>query len=156
MLDLVAWIAIGSWRDAEATADVRTIPACDFAAATLDTLRRRVKRRGHHLAKLDEEPRHRVRIAGKTLRYAAEFFSGLYPGKKAGRRRETFLDALEDLQTELGHLNDLASGRALFDELGIGNADTILAAGKKGDPARLLPKAEDAHDRLIDAKRFWR
>jgi len=156
MLDLVAWIAIGSWRDVEATADVRTTPASDFAAATLDTLRRRVKRRGHHLAKLDEEPRHRVRIAGKTLRYAAEFFSGLYPGKKAGRRRETFLDALEDLQTELGHLNDLASGRALFDELGIGNADTILAAGKKGDPARLLPKAEDAHDRLIDAKRFWR
>jgi triphosphatase len=119
-------------------------------------LRRRVKRRGDHLAKLDEGTRHRVRISGKKLRYAAEFFAGLYPGKKAGRRREALLDALEDLQTHLGHLNDLTSGRALFADLGIENADSILAAGKKGDPSRLLPKAEDAFDRLIDAKRFWR
>ncbi len=156
MLDLVAWIAIGPWRDAEATADLRRTPAPDFAAATLDALRRRVKRRGARLAKLDEEHRHRVRIAAKKLRYAAEFFAGLYPGRKAGRRRETFLEAIEDMQTQLGHLNDLASGRALFDELGIADAETILAAGKKGDPARLLPKAEDAHERLIDAKRFWR
>ncbi len=156
MLDLVAWIAIGAWREAETGADLRAQPAADFAAETLDTLRRRVKRRGRHLAKLDEEPRHRVRIASKKLRYAAEFFAGLYPGKKAGRRREALLGALEDLQTELGHLNDLASARALFDELDIPGAETILAAGKKGDPARLLPRAADAYDRLIDAKRFWR
>jgi inorganic triphosphatase YgiF len=156
MLDLVAWIAIGAWRDDDATADVRTAPATDFARETLDTLRRRVKRRGRHLAKLDADARHEVRIAGKKLRYAAEFFAGLYAGKKAGRRREAFLDALEDMQTQLGHLNDLASGRALFAELDIADADTILAAGKKGDPARVLPKAADAYDRLIDAKRFWR
>jgi triphosphatase len=156
MLDLVAWIATGAWRETEGTAALRAMPAADFSAATLDTLRRRVKRRGQHLAGLDEESRHRVRIAGKKLRYAAEFFAGLYPGKKAGWRRETFLDALEALQTQLGHLNDLASGRALFDELGIGDADTILAAGRKGDPSRLLPKAEEAYDRLIDGKRFWR
>lgn len=156
MLDLVGWIAIGAWREDEARAALRTAPATDFAAAALDRLRRRVKRRGRHLAGLEDDNRHRVRIAAKQLRYAAEFFAGLYPGRKAGRRREIFLGAIEDLQNQLGHLNDLASGRALFDELGIVDAGTILAQGKKGDPARLLPKAEDACDRLIDAKRFWR
>ncbi len=156
MLDFVAWVAIGPWRDADANADIRATPALEFATITLDRMRRRIKRRGRHLARLDEDSRHRVRIAGKKLRYAAEFFAALYPGKKAHRRREAFLDAIEDLQTQLGHLNDLASGRALFDELGIADAETILAASKKGDPARLLPKAEDAHERLIDVKRFWR
>ena len=156
MLDLVAWIAIGPWREAADRADLRARPATDFAAAALDRLRRRVKRRGRHLAELDETARHRVRIAGKKLRYAAEFFASLYPGKKPGRRREALLDALEKLQTQLGHLNDLASGRDLLAELGIADADTALAAGRKGDPARLLPKAEDAYERLIDAKRFWR
>ena len=156
MLDLVAWIAIGPWRESGGNADIRLMPARDFAEHALDRLRRRVKRRGRHFARLDEAARHRVRIAGKQLRYAAEFFAGLYPGKKPSRRRETLLEALEALQTQLGHLNDTASGRALFDELGIADADAILAAGKKGNLSRLLPKAEDAYERLIDAKRFWR
>jgi inorganic triphosphatase YgiF len=156
MLDFVAWLSIGEWRTREATGDTRTVPALVSAARILDKLRRRIKKRGHKLADLDEHDRHRVRIVGKKLRYAAEFFAALYPGKKAGHRREQFLDGIEDLQTALGHLNDLASGRALFAALDIPDADKILATGKKGDAKRLLAAAERAYAELIGTKRFWR
>lgn len=63
---------------------------------------------------------------------------------------------MENLQTELGHLNDLASGRVVLEKLGIANADAILASGKEGDPERLLADAEKAYARLVATKRFWR
>jgi triphosphatase len=156
MLDLVEWVSIGEWRTREETRALRETPGLVTAAQMLDRLRRRVKRRGKHLAKLDEQERHRLRIAGKKLRYTAEFFADLYRGKAARHRRDAFLDAIGRLQKSLGHLNDLASGRALFEELDISDADTILAAGKKADGDGLLADAERAHADLIDAKRFWR
>jgi inorganic triphosphatase YgiF len=156
VLDFVAWLSIGEWREREDNSELRDTPALVTAARMLDRLRRRIKRRGDHLATLGEHDRHKVRIAGKKLRYTAEFFSDLYPGKKASHRRKTFLKAIEDLQTALGHLNDLASGRALFDELGIADADTILATGRKADSKRLLADAEKAYRDLIEGKRFWR
>jgi len=154
MIDLTTWISIGDWRTEPDVADLRDRPALVFAHDALDKLRRRIGKRGQHLATIDEEERHRVRILGKKLRYAAEFFSALYPGKKAGRRRETFLDALERLQAALGDLNDLSNGRALLHALGVANAEALLLA--KHDPERMLAKAEDSLDQLLDGKRFWR
>ncbi len=156
MLDFVEWLSIGGWRKRDDTIELREAPARETAAEMLDQLRRKIKRRGKHLAKLNEHERHRVRIVGKKLRYTAEFFADLYPGKKAVHRREAFLEAIEDLQTALGHLNDLASGRALLEELGIADADAILAASKKSDRKHLLADAEHAHHDLIGMKRFWR
>jgi triphosphatase len=156
MLDFVEWLSIGSWRSREDVKDFRSAPALVTAATVLDRLRRKVKRRGTHLARLDEADRHQVRIASKKLRYAAEFFSDLYVGKKAAHRQAAFLDTIEDLQSSLGHLNDLASGRALLRNLDIADADSILATGKKANRDRLLARAEEAHARLLDVKRFWR
>ena len=42
------------------------------------------------------------------MRYAAEFFETVFPGKKAAKRRTAFLSALEDMQDCLGDLNDIA------------------------------------------------
>ena len=156
MLDFVEWLSIGHWRQRAATAELRATPALITAGAMLDRLRRQIKRRGKHLATLDDHHRHRVRIVGKKLRYTAEFFADLYRTEKAVRRRDRFLVAIAELQTALGQLNDLASGRALLAELGIANADAILASGKKADPEHLLTQAEQAHDDLIEVKRFWR
>ena len=156
MLDFVEWLSIGHWRQRDETAELRATPALVTAAGMLDRLRRQMKRRGKHLATLADHDRHRVRIVGKKLRYTAEFFADLYRSGKAVRRRDRFLVAIEELQTALGHLNDLASGRALLAELGIANADAILASGKHADTRRLLTQAEQAHDDLIEVKRFWR
>ena len=151
ILELVEWFAIGAWRGDAASADARGRSIDAAAAHILDRFRRRLKRRGKHLATLDDEARHRVRIEAKKLRYASEFFASLYPAKKPAKRHRRFLSALEDLQDHLGALNDRAAGREHADRLGI----TI---GGDSGPSRstLLDNAEDAFDALIDARRFWR
>jgi triphosphatase len=155
MLDFVEWLSIGEWRKNNETDELRETPALVTSAQMLDRLRRKIKHRGKHLAKLDEQDRHRVRIVGKKLRYTAEFFADLYRRKKAVDRREAFVKTIEDLQTALGHLNDLTSGRMLFKELGIADASEILATGSNSDQKRLLADAEQAHRDLFKMKRFW-
>jgi len=39
------------------------------------------------LAKLDARARHKLRIHAKKLRYAAEFYKTVFPGKKKQKRR---------------------------------------------------------------------
>lgn len=156
MLDFVEWLSIGEWRTRDETRELREVLALVTAVQMLDRLRRKIKRGGKNLAELDEHERHGLRIVGKKLRYTAEFFADLYRDKKAVQHREAFLEAMENLQTELGHLNDLASGRVVLEKLGIANADAILASGKEGDPERLLADAEKAYARLVATKRFWR
>jgi inorganic triphosphatase YgiF len=153
MIDLAEWLALGDWRLAPADPVLATRLAPDFAADVLEKHRKRIKKRGKNLASLDDEERHRVRIEGKKLRYAAEFFGALYPRKKAQRRREAFLVAIEKLQDLLGELNDLVTGPEVLAALGI--EDDLPVPGKR-EHRKMLDRAEDALDTLIDAKRFWR
>ncbi len=152
-LDLLEWAEIGAWRST--TKPDATLPAREFAGQVLDRYRRRVTKRGKGLRHLDPEKRHKVRIEAKKLRYASEFFTSLFDGKKQTRRAKTFLSALEDLQTALGELNDIATGEALTRELSAKGIDLPVAAGGKGE-RKLLREADAAYDRLVDAKRFWR
>ena len=155
MIDLVAWIADGEWRDAKAADQ----PLPEFAASALDRFWRRVKKDGRDLAKLDDEARHEVRIAGKKLRYAAEFFEALTTGKKRGRRRDAFMSALGTLQEHLGDLNDLATARELTLSLSA-KVGADLGGHDDGRPEvsrkKLLASAERAHAELVDAGPFWR
>ncbi len=153
MIDLAEWLSIGDWR----TRPVDPAGAADdlgsFAAALLDRHRKRLKRRGRGLAGLDDAGRHEARIEAKKLRYAAEFFASLCTGKKARRRHAAFSDAIAELQEHLGELNDQATGEQVLAKLGL---DAALPAIGKHERARHLAKAEDAYDRTIDTKRFWR
>lgn len=162
LLDLLAWTETGAWRALPAAA----VPARDFAAETLDRFRRRVKKRGHNLDRLDPEERHRVRIAAKKLRYGAEFFAALYPGRKTRKRHKTFVAALSDLQDHLGALNDLATAHGVMAGLAepgapAGDGPAVFAAGltvadNEAHAEALLAKAAEAHDALVDVKPFWR
>ena len=51
------------------------------------------------------------------MRYATEFFSPVYEGRKARKRDEAFLSALESLQEHLGELNDLAVSQEMHPDL---------------------------------------
>ncbi|MGH1590125.1 CHAD domain-containing protein [Methylobacterium phyllosphaerae] len=165
VLDLVAWINAGPWlRDeAEGRARLREGPARDFAARELDRRRRQVKRRGRHLDDLSPEDRHKLRIAAKKLRYGAEFFAGLYPDKKAAKRHATFVKALSELQDQLGALNDIATGHEVVQDISgeqtgasAAFAAGLTAADLEARTRKLLAAAADAHEDLVDAKRFWR
>jgi triphosphatase len=167
-LDLIGWINAGPWlRDASGDRPVRRDePARDFADRELDRRRRQVKKRGRRLDRLSPEERHRVRIAAKKLRYGAEFFAGLYPGRKAGRRHAAFVKALSGLQDQLGALNDIATahdvvrGEVVEESGSEAGPSTLFAAGMaaadiEARSGKLLDEAAEAHAELVDAKPFW-
>ncbi|WP_236960358.1 CHAD domain-containing protein [Methylobacterium durans] len=166
LLDLLAWLHTGPWLG-EGADPARDAPARDFAAAVLGRFRKRVRKRGRHLAKLDPEARHRVRIAGKKLRYGADFFASLFPDKTARKRHKAFAAALSDLQDHLGALNDLATAHAVMASLAEGPPGTaasgpalfaagLTAADNEARTRDLLAAADEAHGDLVDAKPFWR
>lgn len=152
-LGIAEWLATGAWRAEPADVTIRDRDIVLFAGERLDRLRKRIKREGKDLAALADDARHEVRKEAKRLRYAAEFFVSLYPGRKARRRLSRFLDRLEALQDKLGSLNDIAAAPALIEQLGL---DITLPTSGKKEHKRLLEDAEDCFDALIDSKRFWR
>ncbi len=99
--DVAAAAQAIEWPDAIAT----------VAPQLLDHAMRRANKRGRHFAQLDPPSRHRLRIALKKLRYAAEFFAPLYPKKTV----KHWLAPLKELQDQLGHLNDVAQVRGVIE-----------------------------------------
>lgn len=153
MLDLTQWLTDGPWLLAASTQDRRNEPVRDFAATALERFRKAVKKQGRHLAKMDDETRHELRKSAKKLRYASEFFSALFEARR--RRYQNFVGALEELQDQLGALNDLATAPEVISRLGIKDdpeADALLGKGKR---KALIGAAAEAYDALVDAKRFW-
>ncbi|GGE17243.1 inorganic triphosphatase [Polymorphobacter glacialis] len=150
MLDFAEWLTLGDWLVNPANVDSRDQPLLPFAADRLQNLRKQLKRRGDGMTDADDETRHEARITAKKLRYASEFFSALYSGGKAGKRRRNFQDKLEKLQSRLGDLNDLATAPQVLASLGIAPAEAPPA-----DRGAMIRDAAAAHAGLIDARRFW-
>ncbi len=123
LLTLGRWLWREPWRDTAEAAGLAQLdqPLAAFASAMLARRHRQLCRRDRHFAQLNEEQRHALRIAAKKLRYAAGFFSGLYP-RKASRR---YLQALADLQDELGVLNDQAVTGRLLEQIGADDRDLL-------------------------------
>jgi inorganic triphosphatase YgiF len=88
-------------------------PAAGPAATVLEARHGRVHRLGRSALEGSAAERHRLRIRLKKLRYAAEFFASLFPG----RRSQRYLRRLTDLQDVLGRLNDLAAADRLLEAL---------------------------------------
>lgn len=151
MLDIAEWLTVGDWLvnpiDAHAS-DQSVVP---FAADRLKHLRKTLRRRGRNMVEANDEERHETRIAAKQLRYASEFFAMLYARGKPGRRHERFLDKLEDLQTGLGTLNDLATAPQVLEHLGIAAGD----APSPLDRATLIQESAIAYRKLVRTKPFW-
>lgn len=87
--------------------------ARDFAARRLAKLRKRLLKKAKGLARQTPEERHKVRIALKKMRYAAEFFESLFRGDAAGR----FSARLAKMQDGLGAFNDMETANTLLDEI---------------------------------------
>lgn len=76
-----------------------------FSGRSLDELYRQVKKRGRRAHAEYDAHTHKLRIALKKLRYAAEFFAPLYPAK----RTANYIKSLKLLLDELGAANDAHS-----------------------------------------------
>jgi triphosphatase len=68
----------------------------------LETHFRKVRKRGKRVGRAYDNRVHKLRIALKKMRYAAEFFAPLYPEKKT----EAYLKALKRLLDRMGEAND--------------------------------------------------
>lgn len=102
------WLADGSWSRGEdpLLSSRRARPAAELAAEALSTRTKKVLKRLRRVEKLDAHGRHKMRIAVKKLRYACEFFGGLFGTAKHTARRKRFCKTLKGLQQLLGTLND--------------------------------------------------
>jgi inorganic triphosphatase YgiF len=115
LLRLQLWLHTGGWRLAAAPgeSDPAQAPVTGFAQATLDKRAKKFVKLGNKYKSLTEPDLHEIRIRGKKLRYASEFFAGVF--KKKNTR--AYLKALEAIQDRLGAINDAATGQLLLDQV---------------------------------------
>ncbi len=148
-------LADAAWRQGQ---PALTRPLGGFAAAVLQQRAAVVKKRGKRLHELDAAERHRLRIAAKKLRYAAEFFAALYPK----RRLRPYVRALAAMQDVLGGLNDAATLLRLLPEAlaGARAPDARVAGMIDGWSAASthlqLDALEQAWERWQRQKPFWK
>jgi CHAD domain-containing protein len=163
LLDTLAWIEGGFWTttDDELIAALRRRKAGDFARDELARRVGKVARKADKLAKLDARRRHKLRIAIKKLRYAAEFFASLFGRRKAHKRLRRFERQLENLQDCLGALNDIAVHEKLAGKVvGRGRRQRAFAIGlvsgrEQSRVAPLRDAAEQAAGRFGAVRPFW-
>jgi len=139
-------------------------PVRKLARRVLARRTRHALRRLARLPKLSVRERHQLRIAIKKLRYGADFFAQLFPGRKS----ERFNRALEALQDVLGKLNDIAVHEQLLaDFSNDGESDAhasrriAFAMGawvghERAELRSLLAAVPKLRARLAEAPRFWR
>jgi inorganic triphosphatase YgiF len=104
LLRLSAWLDMRGWRlGADAVdAEQLAMPPVEAASALLDKALRKVLRRGRRFARLSPPERHKVRIALKKLRYAADAVSDLFDPDLV----KPYARRLSRLQDHMGRFND--------------------------------------------------
>ena len=151
MLTLVEWVELGQWRSGKKARR----PLARVAGKRIDRLWKKIEEAGTQLGALEEEPRHRLRIDVKKLRYALEFVGSLHAG--AGNKRKRFMTALEALQEELGLLNDMVTARTISAGLVEDGSETagMPPPCPTAEEAAHLANSQDNFRRLRKAGPYW-
>ena len=162
LLRLGAWLSRAAWRLESSKDHLKMLdrPMLDVSAGLLDKRHKQLLKRGANLAGLSTLERHELRIAGKKLRYAAEFLAHLYPGTQT----QSYLKAQAGLQDILGVLNDHVVTRRLLGELEEKARSDALQAMAIGEimgwnacQASLhLAVLDQVWDGFKNQKRFWK
>ncbi|MBV8747645.1 MAG: CHAD domain-containing protein [Xanthobacteraceae bacterium] len=171
LIDVAAWIEVGAWlRTDDPLRRLQCETAIERLAATeLDRCWKKILKRGRKLRGLDPRRRHKLRIAVKKIRYASEFFAGVFPGAKSNRRQTVFLKRLKPVQDCLGELNDITVHQHLTSEFAAepahgprrkGGENTAFAAGllsghEQARLADVLDAADRAFRRCEEVKPYW-
>lgn len=160
-LEVAAWLEAGEWARPRRDVDLGALPMEGLAREQLMRRWRKLLKRRKSFVTLNAQRRHKLRIQAEKLRYAAEFFGDLFPGKRAAKRQKRFLDAIKCVQDGLGELNDIVVHEKLIGAIGRTGADGAFAAGvlsgredARVDAARAA--AGKALARLAEVAPFWR
>ena len=131
-----------------------------FALAELDRHHAKVMHRGRKIDSLDPHSLHRLRIAIKKLRYAAEFLQPAFASATA----KPYIEATVRLQGALGAMNDHAVARHMLADLAtaarpnedVGKPLKRLARQTDAGEKRRRRKLERAWKAFGNAERFWK
>ena len=164
-IEIAAWLEAGQWTHPQDSLgrDRGQIPIKVFGAEQLTRRWRKVRKKRRRFAQMDVQSRHRLRIQTKKLRYAAEFFAGLFSDKRSLKRKNKLLPALERLQDALGDLNDIAVDEKIITETGMRRRSDARQAFATGlltgrEDARFeaaMATSVEAYGELMQSKPFW-
>lgn len=141
---------------AEKRSELQTDDLSGYAAKALARRHAALITPGPDIASLPFDALHDIRLHAKRLRYAAEFFSPLFPGRDTRR----FLRRLSALQERLGHINDGAVAATLMAELpgrGTARAEAVgvvrgfVAAHARGGRRKI----ERTWQQFLKLSQFW-
>lgn len=151
----IAWVEAGPWTclEGKKAKKKRQQPIRKFASKQLDRRWNKIIKRATHLSSLEAEARHEVRISLKKLRYASEFFAGLFLKDEANKPFKAAISSMTKLQDLLGELNDIAVGRERETH---SEAEDQLRDEHAADEHKLLSKAEKAYKDFAHVPPFWR
>ncbi len=143
-------------EEAQRVAELRHSELRAYAARALRRRFARVVAPGADLQGMALPALHDIRLQAKRLRYAAEFFSPLFPGRQTRR----FLRRMGALQERLGLINDGVVAQALMAELpGRGPGRAYAAGVVRGFVAARtgggLRKLDRTWQRFLRAEPFW-
>lgn len=134
------------------------MPIQDFAIQVLERRDRTARRLGRRIRSLDATELHRLRICVKKLRYASEFFGGLW--RKAATK--PYMELLKQLQDELGEIQDAVSAEHLIAEVrkehrdGVDHAARLAQKRIEGSRQHARRRINHCWRRFKAAPRFWR
>jgi CHAD domain-containing protein len=135
-----------------------------FARRLLTDRHAKVLKRGRKLHTLDAERLHRLRIAIKKLRYAADFLQPAFAASALAREQaKAYIGTTTRLQGALGALNDREMAQHMLSDLAMAArpnedvASALKALGKQasGGEKRRRRKLEEAWKTFSKAECFW-
>lgn len=118
LLNLGAALNSASWPEFDT---VHPALILDFANRILNKSYQQFRNSGKNIRTLPKDKFHPLRIAGKKLRYAVEFFMPLYPPHAV----RPFLNAMTILQDTLGSINDAATANYLLEAISSTNFEAL-------------------------------
>ncbi|HEY1502887.1 MAG TPA: CHAD domain-containing protein [Stellaceae bacterium] len=168
VLDTALWATGGAWTTGtkRALAEQRDGRVADIAAAEFGRREHKLEKKLKRLAKLNPRRRHKLRIAAKKLRYAGEFFTGLYDDRRPRHRLKQHRQALKALQAALGKLNDMRAHDAIAGDFlhpryratkkpQKAFALGLISGEDHAHAAALIHAATKAGKQLAKTKPFW-
>lgn len=136
-----------------------------FGSDLLERRHRKVEQRGRHLSKLGGKELHRLRIAIKKQRYAAEFLRPVFAAAPFdSKAAKAYIEATVRLQGALGALNDRAVAARMLDDIAVAARPSedvtrlLRQLAKQADSGekRRRTRLERAWKQFRKAECFWR
>jgi len=151
LLETVLWIIGDACKPGETSVSA-------FAEQEMPRRLRKILKKLKRVDDLDDNARHRLRIAVKKLRYGTEFFEPVF-GSKSGddNNGKDFSRALKSLQDGLGRLHDFAVHKDILAEIGGADAASLekLIAHEKKETVGLLKAIRKSGHQLAKAETPW-